>query len=65
MFGIVNVNPPDEHPVFTWLKAQPQGAGEVAWNFTKWLVGRDGQVIARWNPNDEPAVLRPAIEGAL
>jgi glutathione peroxidase len=65
VFGIVNVNPPDEHPVFSWLKSQPQGGGKVGWNFTKWLVGRDGTVIGRWESNVDPKNIRPAIEDAL
>jgi glutathione peroxidase len=65
VFGIVNVNPPDEHPVFTWLKGQPEGGGKVGWNFTKWLVGRDGTVIGRWEPNVSPETIRSTIENAL
>ena len=65
VFGIVNVNPPDEHPVFTWLKSQPEGSGKVNWNFTKWLVDRDGTVIGRWETDQTPESIRPAIESAL
>mgnify|MGYP000963983154 FL=1 len=65
VFGLVNVNPPDEHPIFSWLKAQPAGAGNVTWNFTKWLVGRDGTVLQRWEPSVEPSTFRDDIEAAL
>ena len=65
VFGLVNVNPPDEHPVFGYLKGQPAGAGEVLWNFTKWLVARDGTVLGRWEPPETPDTIRPAFEAAL
>ncbi len=65
VFGLVNVNPPDEHPVFSWLKGQPAGAGKVDWNFTKWLVGRDGTVLQRWETSVAPSTFRDAIEAAL
>ena len=41
------------------------GTERVKWNFTKFLVGKDGQVIERYAPNDEPAKLRKDIEKAL
>lgn len=47
-FYDVNVNPPNEDPVFTWLKAQPGGAGDVLWNFEKFLIDRSGKLVARW-----------------
>lgn len=47
-FYDVNVNPPNEDPVFTWLKAQPGGAGPVLWNFEKFLIDRSGKLVARW-----------------
>ena len=65
VFGVINVNPPDEHPVFTWLKTQPKGSGAVPWNFTKWLINRDGEVLGRWEPSFTPAMLRETIEAAL
>jgi glutathione peroxidase len=51
-----------------WLKGQKKGllgTERVKWNFTKFLVGKDGQVIERYAPNDEPAKLRKDIEKAL
>ncbi|MDY0004006.1 MAG: glutathione peroxidase [Polyangia bacterium] len=64
---IINVNPPDEHPIFTWLKAQPVGDGAVQWNFEKFLVGRDGVLISRFTTQTEPtsASITTAIESAL
>lgn len=55
MFAISNVNPPNENPIYTWLKAQPgSGAGgaysaAIPWNFEKWLVSRKGVVVNRFN----------------
>lgn len=67
MFTKSNVNPPDENPIYTWLKAQPGGAGDVDWNFAKFLVGRDGKFIKRWvaatQPTDPDVVA--AVEAAL
>ena len=54
MFTKSNVNPPDENPIYTWLKAQPGGAGDVDWNFAKFLVGRDGKFIKRWVASTQP-----------
>jgi len=66
-FPDVNVNPPNEDPVFTWLKAQPGGAGPVLWNFEKFLVSRDGALLQRWATAVEPdaAQVVSAIQAAL
>jgi glutathione peroxidase len=61
------VNGPDEHPIYTWLKSQPGGAGDLSWNFEKFLVGRDGELIDRWSTQveaDDPFITS-AIETAL
>ena len=68
MMAKVKVNGADAHPLWQWLKAQKPGilgTQAIKWNFTKFLVGRDGQVLARYAPNDEPAKLRGDIEKAL
>jgi glutathione peroxidase len=67
MFAKVDVNGDDAHPLFTWLKAEKKGllGGRIKWNFTKFLVGRDGQVIQRYSPNTEPAALEDDIRAAL
>ena len=56
MFAKVDVNGKDAHPLFTWLKGEKKGllGGKIKWNFTKFLVGRDGQVIERYAPTTEP-----------
>jgi glutathione peroxidase len=67
MFAKVDVNGDDAHPLFEWLKAETKGllGGRVKWNFTKFLVGRDGHVIGRYAPTTEPAALADDIRAAL
>ena len=67
MFAKVDVNGDDAHPLFAWLKKEKGGllGGAIKWNFTKFLVGRDGQVIKRFSPTTEPAKLGDKIEAAL
>jgi glutathione peroxidase len=67
MFAKVDVNGDDAHPLFEWLKSETKGllGGRVKWNFTKFLVGRDGQVIGRYAPTTEPADLADDIRAAL
>lgn len=57
MFAKIDVNGPDTHPLYKLLKAaQPGllGTEAVKWNFTKFLVGRDGTVLRRYAPTDTP-----------
>jgi glutathione peroxidase len=67
MFAKVDVNGDDTHPLFEWLKAEHPGllGGRVKWNFTKFLVGRDGEVVRRYAPTTEPADLADDIRAAL
>ena len=68
MMGKVQVNGAQAHPLWLWLKAQAPGllgSEGVKWNFTKFLVGRDGTVLKRYAPNDTPDSLRRDIEKAL
>jgi glutathione peroxidase len=68
MFSKIDVNGRAAHPLFEFLKAAapgPLGFTRILWNFTKFLVGRDGHVIARFSPRTEPASLATAIERAL
>ncbi len=68
MFAKVDVNGAHAHPLWTWLKTQKGGflgIGAIKWNFSKFLVGRDGRVIERYAPNDAPASLAKDIEAAL
>ncbi|AVI62664.1 glutathione peroxidase [Halomonas sp. GFAJ-1] len=64
----VNVNGGNAHPLFVLLKREApgvMGTKIIKWNFTKFLVGRDGQVIARFGPKDHGLPLRLALEAAL
>lgn len=64
----INVNGNHAHPLFVMLKQQAPGVlgtQAIKWNFTKFLVGRDGRVIARFGPRDHGQPLRLALEAAL
>ena len=68
MFGKIDVNGADEHPLYTWLKRSApgvMGTEGIKWNFTKFLIGRDGLVVERFAPTDEPDSIAPAIERLL
>jgi glutathione peroxidase len=68
MFSKVNVNGADAHPLFQCLKTQKKGAlgtGLIKWNFTKFLVGPDGQVIGRYGPGDAPHAIEKDIRRLL
>lgn len=68
MFKKIDVNGPKAHPLFHWLKNQKSGFlgfEGIKWNFTKFLVGRDGRVLKRFAPTDKPESLRKDIEKAL
>jgi glutathione peroxidase len=68
MMAKIKVNGADTHPLWRWLKAQAPGllgTEGIKWNFTKFLVGRDGRVLKRYAPNDAPESLRQDIERAL
>lgn len=67
MFGKVKVNGSSAHPVWSWLQEQKKGllGGAIKWNFTKFLVDRDGRVIARYAPTVKPEEIRADIEAAL
>ena len=67
MFAKIDVNGDDAHPLFKWLKKEEGGllGGKIKWNFTKFLIGRDGQVIDRFAPTTKPEKLTGDIEKAL
>ncbi len=67
MFSKIDVNGGDAHPLYQWLKDEQGGllGGGIKWNFTKFLVGRDGQVIDRFAPTTKPEKLTKDIEKAL
>ncbi|MDQ3618276.1 MAG: glutathione peroxidase [Pseudomonadota bacterium] len=68
MFAKVDVNGGDAHPLWHWLKDEKGGflgIDAIKWNFSKFLVGRDGRVIKRYAPTDTPESLAGDIEAAL
>ena len=67
MFSKIDVNGDETHPVYQWLKSEKGGliGGKIKWNFTKFLVGRDGQVIDRYAPTTKPEKIAGDIEKAL
>jgi glutathione peroxidase len=68
MMQKTDVNGPQAHPLYRWLTAEAPGvlgSKAIKWNFTKFLVGKDGQVIRRYAPMDAPAKLAKDIEAAL
>jgi glutathione peroxidase len=68
MMAKVEVNGEGAHALFVWLKAQAPGllgSQAIKWNFTKFLIGRDGQTVQRFAPQTKPEQLAAAIEAAL
>lgn len=67
MMEKIEVNGKDAHPIYTWLKAQQGGflTDGIKWNFTKFLLGRDGQVLGRYAPTTKPEDIIKDIEKAL
>ena len=59
LFARIDVNGPLESPLYTWLKAGHPG--DIEWNFGKFLIARDGQVVARYAPDTQPGTLTGAI----
>lgn len=70
MFSKLEVNGKNRHPLYAWLTeqpTQPDGPGDISWNFAKFLIGKDGHVVARFSPKTSPTTpsLVEAIESAL
>jgi glutathione peroxidase len=68
MMSKIDVNGPQAHPLYQWLASEAPGllgSKAIKWNFTKFLVGRDGAVLKRYAPTDTPASLADDIEAAL
>jgi glutathione peroxidase len=67
MFAKIEVNGSGAHPLYRWLRAQHGGVlgDRIKWNFTKFLVGRDGQVIKRYPPTTKPEKIAGDVEAAL
>ena len=68
MMAKIDVNGAKAHPLYQWLAAEAPGllgSKSIKWNFTKFLVGKDGSVLKRYAPTDTPASLASDIEAAL
>lgn len=64
MFAKIDVNGSNAHPLYQWLKGEKPGVlgtEGIKWNFTKFLIGRDGHVIKRYAPTDKPSSLKDDI----
>jgi glutathione peroxidase len=67
LFSKINVNGVNEHPLYKHLKSEAGGliGDSIKWNFTKFLVGRDGKVLSRYAPVTPPEKLDADIARAL
>ena len=71
VFAKIDVNGLSAHPLYRFLKKQKPGMlgvfgfSRIQWNFTKFLVARNGKVVARYSPSKQPSGLIPAIEGLV
>ena len=68
MFSKVEVNGPNTHPLYAFLKNKAKGvlgSESIKWNFTKFLVGRDGTVLGRYSSTYSPKSMSRAIEKSL
>ncbi len=68
MFAKIDVNGPKAHPLYQYLEDEARGflgSKNVKWNFTKFLVGRDGKVLRRFPPTAKPEALDRVIARAM
>ncbi len=68
MFSKVDVNGKGAHPLYQYLKKEAKGllgSAAIKWNFTKFLINREGQVIKRYGSNDKPESIKADIEALL
>jgi len=67
LFAKIEVNGAHAHPLYVWLKSQKSGllGSAIKWNFTKFLIARDGTALKRYAPTDKPAALEKDIIAAL
>jgi len=68
MMAKIQVNGPQAHPLYHWLVREARGllgTKSIKWNFTKFLIGRDGEVVERFAPTTKPEDLKVAVEALL
>jgi glutathione peroxidase len=68
LFAKIDVNGPQAHPLYNFLVAAKRGflgSKRIKWNFTKFLVDRDGRPLKRYGPQDKPEAIEADIERAL
>ena len=67
LFAKIEVNGADAHPLYKWLRTERPGVGgsRIKWNFTKFLVGRNGNVIKRYASTTKPQKIKDDIRKAL
>ncbi|MBU4435350.1 MAG: glutathione peroxidase [Alphaproteobacteria bacterium] len=68
MLAKIDVNGPSAHPLYTFLKTEQKGllgTEGIKWNFTKFLIDRDGEVVERFAPTTKPEDLKVAVEALL
>ena len=68
LFSKIEINGPNSHPLYEFLKGSAPGilgTKKIKWNFTKFLVGRDGKTIKRFAPNTKPEAFINEIERSL
>lgn len=68
VFARIEVNGPGAHPLFQWLRREKRGlfgTSRIKWNFTKFLIDREGHCVARFAPFAKPETLRGPIERLL
>ena len=66
-FAKIKVNGKEADPLYVWLKDQKSGpiGKRIEWNFAKFLIGRDGQVLERFSSKTDPKTLQESIENLL
>jgi glutathione peroxidase len=68
MFAKIDVNGPNTHPLYAYLENEKRGmwgSKSIKWNFTKFLIGKDGSVLRRYGPQVKPEAIKADIEKAL